>query len=176
MSLLNEYRSKLRTADEAVKVIKNGDWVDYGTNNSFPVALDTALAKRKDELHSVRIRGNLMRGPLAVVECDPEAEHFIYDTWHCSAYERRLCDRGRAFFSPMVFRNMDWYYRSFLTVDVAMITVAPMDEDGNFNLSGVVGVTRTIADVAKYLIVEVNPAMPRVSERRPNCRFPKWTP
>ncbi|MBQ3802137.1 MAG: butyryl-CoA:acetate CoA-transferase [Oscillospiraceae bacterium] len=163
MSLLNEYRSKLRTADEAVKVIKNGDWVDYGTNNSFPVALDAALAKRKDELHSVRIRGNLMRGPLAVVECDPEAEHFIYDTWHCSAYERRLCDRGRAFFSPMVFRNMDWYYRSFLTVDVAMITVAPMDEDGNFNLSGVVGVTRTIADVAKYLIVEVNPAMPRVS-------------
>ena len=134
MSLLNEYRSKLRTAEEAVKVIKNGDWVDYGTNNSFPVALDAALAKRKDELHGVRIRGNLMRGPLAVVECDPEAEHFIYDTGHCSAYERRLCDRGRAFFSPMVFRNMDWYYRSFLNVDVAMITVAPMDEDGNFLL------------------------------------------
>ena len=24
------YRQKLRTADEAVKVIKSGDWVDYG--------------------------------------------------------------------------------------------------------------------------------------------------
>ena len=163
MNLMNEYRAKLRTAEEAVKVIKNGDWVDYGTNNSFPVALDAALAKRRDELHGVRIQGNLMRGPLAVVECDPEAEHFLYNTWHCSAYERRLCDRGRAFFTPMVFRNLDWYYKSFLSVDVAMITVAPMDEDGNFNLSGVVGVTRSIADCAKHLIVEVNPAMPRIS-------------
>ena len=163
MNLMNEYRAKLRTAEEAVKVIKNGDWVDYGTNNSFPVALDAALAKRRDELHGVRIQGNLMRGPLAVVECDPEAEHFLYNTWHCSAYERRLCDHGRAFFTPMVFRNLDWYYKSFLSVDVAMITVAPMDEDGNFNLSGVVGVTRSIADCAKHLIVEVNPAMPRIS-------------
>ena len=162
MSIFDEYRAKLRTAEEAVKVIKNGDWVDYGTNNSFPVALDAALAARRDELRAVRIQGNLLRGPLAVVECDPEAEHFLYNTWHCSAYERRLCDRGRAFFTPMVFRNLDWYYKSFLKVDVAMITVAPMDDEGNFNLSGMVGVTRTIADCAKYLIVEVNPAMPRI--------------
>lgn len=163
MNYLNEYRKKLCTAEEAVKVIKNGDWVDYGTNNSYPVALDAALAKRKEELHGVRVQGNLMRGPIQVVECDPDMDHFIYNTWHCTAYERRLCDKGRAFFTPMVFRNLDWYYRSFLNVDVAMITVAPMDENGNFNLSGVVGVTRTIVDVAKYLIVEVNPEMPRVS-------------
>ena len=170
MSLLTEYRAKLRTAEEAVKVVKNGDWVDYGTNNSFPTALDAALAKRKDELHGVRVQGNLLRGPLAVVECDPEADHFIYNTWHCSAYERRLCDRGRAFFTPMVFRNLDWYYKSFLTVDVAMISVAPMDDEGNFNLSGVVGVSRTIADCAKHLIVEVNPAMPHICGEA--CKLP----
>lgn len=163
MNLLEQYRSKLRTADEAVRAVKSGDWVDYGTNNSYPAALDAALAKRREELHGVKVRGNLMQGPVNVVECDPETEHFIYNTWHCSAYERRLCDRGRAYFTPMVFRNMDWYYRSFLTVDVAMISAAPMDEDGNFNLSGTVGVTRTIADCARHLIVEVNPALPRVS-------------
>ena len=27
---LGMYQSKLTTADEAVKVIKSGDWVDYG--------------------------------------------------------------------------------------------------------------------------------------------------
>ncbi len=163
MSFLSEYRSKLRTAEEAVKAVRSGDWVDYGTNNSFPAALDEALARRRDELHGVRVRGNLLQGPLAVVECDPESEHFIYNTWHCSSYERRLCDRGRAFFTPMVFRNLDWYYRSFLTVDVAMLSVAPMDGEGCFNLSGAVGVSRTVADCAKRLIVEVNPALPRVS-------------
>lgn len=162
MNLLSEYRAKLRSAEEAVQIVKSGDWVDYGSNNAYPAALDAALAARRDELRAVKVRGNLLQGPLAVVECDPEGEHFIYNTWHCSAYERRLCDRGRAFFTPMVFRNMDWYYKSFLTVDVAMLSVAPMDEEGNFNLSGALGATRTIVDCAKHLIVEVNPAMPRI--------------
>ena len=70
----------------------------------------------------------------------------------------------------MVFRNLDWYYKSFLTVDVAMISVAPMDDEGNFNLSGVVGVSRTIADCAKHLIVEVNPAMPHICGEA--CKLP----
>ena len=163
MELLSEYRAKLKTAEEAVRIVKNGDWVDFGSNNAYPPALDAALAARRDELRAVRIRGNLLRGPIAVVECDPEGDHFIYNTWHCSAYERRLCDRGRAYFTPMVFRNMAWYYRHFLTTDVAMISVAPMDAEGNFNLSGALGVTSAIVECAKHLIVEVNPAMPRIS-------------
>ena len=69
MDLLSEYRAKLRTADEAVKIVKNGDWVDYGSNNSYPAALDAALARRRDELRAVKVRGNLLQGPLAVVEC-----------------------------------------------------------------------------------------------------------
>ena len=44
MDLLSQYRSKLKTAAEAVKIVKNGDWVDYGSNNSYPPALDAALA------------------------------------------------------------------------------------------------------------------------------------
>ena len=163
MELLSEYRAKLKTAAEAVRIVKDGDWVDFGSNNAYPPALDAALAARRDELRAVRIRGNLLRGPLAVVECDPEGDHFIYNTWHCSAYERRLCDRGRAYFTPMVFRNMAWYYRRFLTTDVAMISVAPMDAEGNFNLSGALGATSAIVECAKHLIVEVNPAMPRIS-------------
>lgn len=163
MDLYSAYRAKLCSAEEAVKVVRSGDWVDYGSNNAYPPALDAALAARRDELRGVKIRGNLLQGPVAVVECDPEGEHFIYNTWHCSAYERRLCDRGRAFFTPMVFRNMAWYYRSFLTTDVAMISVAPMDAEGNFNLSGALGVTSAIAECARHLIVEINPAMPRIS-------------
>ena len=162
MDLLSEYRAKLKTAAEAVRVVKDGDWVDYGSNNSFPIALDAALAARRDELRAVRIRGNFLRGPFAVVECDPEGEHFIYNTWHCSAYERQVLDRGRGYFIPMTFRNMDWYYRNFLTTDVAMITVAPMDGEGNFNLSGALGASCSVVENARHVIVEVNPAMPRI--------------
>lgn len=40
------YKQKLTTADEAVKVIKSGDWVDYGFCAIHPRVLDEALARR----------------------------------------------------------------------------------------------------------------------------------
>lgn len=162
MNLMQEYRSKLCTAEEAVRLVKSGDWVDYGSNNGYPSTLDAALARRRDELHHVKVRGNLLRGPLAVVECDPSMEHFVYNSWHCSGYERKLCDAGRAFFTPMLFRDLDRYYHQYLTVDVAMLSVAPMDENGYFNLSGALGAERGIADTAKKIIVEVNENLPRI--------------
>ncbi len=68
--------------------------MDYTSGLGFPPLLDAALAARRDELHDVKVRGNLCAGPVQIVECDPEQAHFLYHTWHCSAYERRLCDRG----------------------------------------------------------------------------------
>lgn len=44
------YRQKLTTADEAVKIIKSGDWVDYGFCAIHPRVLDEALARRAPEL------------------------------------------------------------------------------------------------------------------------------
>ena len=29
MSIYDEYRQKLKTPEEAVKVVKDGDWIDY---------------------------------------------------------------------------------------------------------------------------------------------------
>ena len=43
-----------------------------------------------------------------------------------------------------------------------MLSVAPMDENGCFNLSGALGAERGIADTAKKIIVEVNENLPRV--------------
>lgn len=162
MDYLNEYSSKLCSAEDAVKCVKDGDWVEYTTNLGFPVALDLALSKRRDELHRVKIRGDLIFGPIQVVECDPTQEHFVYNTWHCSAYERKLCDRGLAFFEPMVFRNLGWYYKNFLRSNVFMGTVSGMDSEGYFYFGSSLGVSKCIADNSDTVIVEVNRNMPRI--------------
>lgn len=162
MKLLESYNSKLRSPAEAVRCVKSGDWVDYTSNLGFPVKLDAALAERRDELHGVKLRGNLIFGPIQCVECDPEGEHFIYNSWHCSGYERRLCDRGRAYFEPMVFSNLEWYYRSFLTVDVCMCTVSDMDDEGYFYFGPSLGVSKCICDTAKTVIVEINRNIPKI--------------
>ena len=162
MNVRSEYKSKLVTPEEAVQVVKSGDWVDYLTIVSFPTLLDKALAKRRDELFDVKIRGNLIFGPIEAAECDPSREHFCYNTWHCSAYERKLSDRGLCNYIPMVFRDCTEYYRVFLTVNVAMMAVPPMDDHGYFNLSCATGVAKGILEKADIVILEINDKLPHI--------------
>lgn len=166
---MTEYRAKLRTPDEAVQVVKSGDWIDYTSSLGKPVLLDRALAKRRDELFDVKIRGNLIYGPIEAAECDESQEHFIYHTWHCSAYERKLCDRGLCYFIPMVFHNNAAYYQYFLNVNVVMVSVSPMDKHGYFNYSVNTGVAAPIVRNADIVIVEVNEHMPKVHGGYDEC-------
>lgn len=162
MSVFDEYRAKLKTPDEAVQIVKSGDWVDYSSNNGFPKTLDEALARRRDELKNVKIRGNLIYGPIRAAECDPTFEHFVYNTWFCSAYERHLVDKHLGFFIPMDFRNLGAYYENYLTVNVAMLSVTPMNDKGYFSRACCQGVPKSILKKADYVIVEVNDSLPWV--------------
>ena len=49
MDIHQMYKQKITSAENAVKVIKSGDWVDYGWAVTAPVALDVALSKRIEE-------------------------------------------------------------------------------------------------------------------------------
>lgn len=169
MNFAEEYKRKLRTPEEAVKLVKDGDWVDYSVGIGFPVLLDAALAKRKDELRDIKIRGSLAMQPIQAVEQDRERRTFTYNSWHCSGYERKLCDEGLCNYIPMIFRNMASYYRRYLTVNMAMISVAPMDSKGFFNFSMVNCTTRAILDAADLIILEVNEHMPHVYGGQEDC-------
>ena len=158
----SEYKRKLRTPDEAARVVKSGDWIDISMGGAFPSLMDKAIARRKDELRGVKIRGYLIFEPIEMVECDPTREHFIYNSWHMSGYERKLCDRGLCNFNPMVFRNLGAYYEHFLTVNVAMMCVTPMNEHGYFNFSVSNASARATLDKADVVILEVNENLPWV--------------
>lgn len=157
------YLQKLRTPEEAVKLVKDGDWVDYCQGCSFPQALDRALAARSGELNDVKIRGALSMLPVHTVENDP-CGSFTYNLWHCSGLDRRYIDQGRAFFSPMLFRHCGIYYaKGYAPVNVAMVTVSPMDHDGNFSFGLTNCVMREMLKSAEHIILEVNPTMPSVA-------------
>ncbi len=162
MDFRAEYSKKLATPDEAAALVKSGDWVEYGNGVTFASLCDAALARRRDELYDVKIRGQIMYGPIRAVECDPTGEHFCYNSWHASAYERSLMDRGAAYYSPMVFRNLAWYHREFLRVDVAFVCAAPMDRHGYFNLSVSTGTALDMIGRAGKIVLEINPRLPKV--------------
>ena len=161
MNVQELYRSKLRTPDEAVKLVKSGDWVDYSQTCAFPEALDAALSRRRDELTDVKIRCAISIKPVQVAECDPEHKAFTYHVWHCSGLDRKYVDRGMAYHIPMLFRDCGSYYtRGFAPVNVAMISVPPMDKHGNFSFSLSNCATRELLDAADTVILEVNEQMP----------------
>lgn len=154
------YQEKLTTPDEAVKVVKNGDWVDYGSIGMPVHALDEALARRKDELHDIKVRGSFNPGVPAVVEADPEGAVFTYSSFQLSPQERKLNDQGLCYYVPMLFHEQPAYFRKDLTVDVCFLPATPMDKSGNFYLGHPVGHSRGMLEKAKILILEVNDQMP----------------
>ena len=162
MDFSEEYRQKLVSADEAVKVIKSGDWVYYGWCTNTVDALDKALAKRTDELKDIKLRGGILLKPLAVFEREDAGEHFIWNSWHMGGYERKLINRGCAYYAPIRYSELPRYYRELdCPDDVAMFQVAPMDKHGYFNFGPSASHLGAMCETAKYIIVEVNENMPR---------------
>ena len=159
---LGMYQSKLTTADEAVKVIKSGDWVDYGFCNTHPHVLDEALARRAPELEDVKVRGGIALWKPAIFDIEEPAKHIIYNSHHTSGFERKHIDTGACFYEPMRYSELPRYYYDHINPpDVAMIQVGPMDKHGYFNFGVSASHMKAICDTAKILIVEVNQNMPR---------------
>ncbi|MBE5900943.1 MAG: butyryl-CoA:acetate CoA-transferase [Lachnospiraceae bacterium] len=162
MNYQEEYQKKLVTADEAVKCIKSGDWVDYGWGTATVVALDKALARRTDELTDVKLRGGIIFRKPAVFDREDAAEHFCWNSWHMSGIERKLISTGAAYYAPIRYSELPRYYRDHIVPDdVAMFVVSPMDEHGYFNFGPNASHFAAMCETAKKVIVEVNTNMPR---------------
>ena len=159
-----EYKEKFRTPEEAVKVVKSGDWVDYGYFNGMPKALDRALAKRRDELFDVHVRSGISLPPFPEVpQSDPEMKHFQWDSWHFSAFDAKLFDQGICSFSPLLYHEVPGYYRKHeVEIDVAMLRVCPMDRFGYFNFGINTSHLEALCGNAKTVILEENENMPYV--------------
>ena len=159
---LGMYQSKLTTAEEAVKVIKSGDWVDYGFCNPHPHVLDEALARRAPELEDVKVRGGIALWKPAIFDIEEPAKHIIYNSHHTGGFERKHIDTGACFYEPMRYSELPRYYYDHINPpDVALIQVGPMDKHGYFNFGVSASHMKAICDTAKILIVEVNQNMPR---------------
>ena len=170
MSYQDEYKQKLKTADEAVQVVKSGDWLDYGWSICTANALDKALAKRMEGLTDVNIRGGILTRRPAIFDVPNAADHFTWNSWHMSGIERKAIKEGFSYYIPLRYSELPGYYRNCIkTLDVAMFQVAPMDEHGYFNFGPGGSHLKAVCDCAKTVIVEVNKNMPVCLGGFENC-------
>lgn len=152
-----QYQAKFTTPDEAVKVVKDGDWVYYGEFVTITPVLDAALARRKDELHDIHIEGCTMRWNTAVYQADPGQQVFDINDRSLTAVSRKqgayhLVGTYDEFSKLVDVRR----------VNVAFVSACPMDEHGFFNTSTTCSYLPTVVEHADYIIIEENANIPHV--------------
>lgn len=166
MNYEKEYAKKLTTPEEAVKIVKSGDWVDYGWCANHPRVLDKALAERmikEPSLTDLKFRGGVALWTPEVAKIPNAKEQMCWNSWHASGYERKLTDNGIGYYAPLRFSELPRNYRDNIKhVDVTFIQVAPMDKHGYFNFGLSASDIAAVIEVSEKVVVEVNPLMPVV--------------
>ncbi len=160
-SWLNKYKSKVVSADEAVKVIKSGDNVVVQPGCAAPLELIRAMVKRKDELFDVNIYHILIVGDLPYTQPGME-KHFKHKAFFIGGNTRKAINEGRAEFIPIFLSEVTLLFKKgIISSDVALINVSPPDEHGFCSYGIDAGNIKTPAEKSKIIIAQINEEMPR---------------
>jgi acyl-CoA hydrolase len=162
MNWLDDYKAKLCSASDAVKMIKSGDRVYYGGNAAIPVSLVEALAERYTELNDVQLNHVLLLGqdPLSRPEM---VGHFRHNSLFVGPADRQAVNEGRADYMPIFLYMIPRLFRErHVPLDVAMVQVSPPDLHGFMSLGVETLAAKAACQSAKTVIVEVNDRMPRI--------------
>ena len=154
---------KFITAEEAVKVIKNGDHIHLSSVASAPQCLIKAMCDRgrAGELKDVRIHHLHTEGPAPYSESEFEGV-FQLDSFFVGGNVRKTTQAGYADYIPIFLSETQKLYRSgVLPCDVAMIQVSEPDAHGYVSLGTSVDATLAAVEKAGTVIAVVNKYVPR---------------
>jgi len=157
-----EYKRKLTTVEEAVKIVKSGDWVDFGFGAGMPEALMNAVAERKSELENVNVRDTLWLFPNDKFVSERGQKTFTVNSWFLTARTRKVVNEETGTTYPEYFSDIPGFYTRYLKNDVFMVSVSPMDDHGYFSFGTAVTYHRAAANKSKKIVLEVNENQPYV--------------
>lgn len=161
---LDEYKSKLITAEEAARQVESGSRISMPPGVGEPRGLCNAIAARArakeiegvnvdtvytfkgNDLYDPALEGNIILSPLFL--CTPQ---------------RWAITKGVGEFTPLYYGDCCRHYeRGYGVVDTFVAEVSPMDKHGYFTFGASVSNSITCAKYAKKVILEVNDKQPRV--------------
>ncbi len=162
----NQLRSKIMSADDAASLIKSGDTVGMSgfTGSGYPKALPQALAGQIEAAHDAgeQFKIGLWTGASTGPELDgalAKADAIQYRLpYNSDPIEREKINRGEVDYfdlhlshvAPMVWEGF------FGNLDVAVIEVTGVKEDGSLIPATSIGNNKTWIDCADKVILEVN--------------------
>jgi itaconate CoA-transferase len=165
-----EYKSKLMSPMNAVELIPSRGTLSMGMAVSEPPALLTALENRvkAGKIEELRVYYSHSITAAAFTILKYEYMNVIKPhPFFPTIVERRLFEQGQqdnrrvVFYMPGNFSAMSRTLGE-IGIDAFIMMVAPMDKGGFFSCGTNSDYTIPAARIAKKLVVEVNPRMPRV--------------
>lgn len=155
------YNSKISSAAEAIKAIKNDDYVVFSHAASVPCLVIEELLLQKEKFHNVNIYHMISLGKGEYTQ--PESDgHFRHITNFVGANSRKAVAENRADFFPCFFKDVPESLGDIFPVNVAVVQVSPMDENGFCSFGVSCDYTKPASEKASIVIAEVNECMPYI--------------
>jgi acyl-CoA hydrolase len=160
MSIHEMYLKMRSTPADAVRLVRNGDFIIVPTGVGEPPALLTALSEQRLDFRDVKVAQILAMRKYAYL--DPATtEHVRHVAFFFGGATRAGGQAGWVDFIPSYFSEIPAQItRGQIPADVVFSMASPMDAHGYFALS--LGADYTMAAIAKAraVVLEVNPNVP----------------
>lgn len=153
------YKSRVASAENAIKAIKDDDYVVFSETAGTPNLIARTLAAHRKEYHNVHIYHMLTLGdgPHLKPEC---YGHFHHITNFVGGNSRQALLDKRADFIPCYFKDVPSMLGVAFPVDVAVVSVSNPDMDGYCSFGVSCDYAKAAAEKAKTVIAEINEMTP----------------
>jgi acyl-CoA hydrolase len=156
-----KYKSKITTAEAAMKLVKSGAHIFIGTACAQPPHLVSALVEHSAHIYDAHIVHLLTMGAAPYVQ-EKFREKFKMNSFFIADNVRDALSKGIGDYTPMFLSEIPAEFESGrIPLDVALISVTPPDVNGLCSLGVSVDIVKSAAANAKYVIAQVNSRMPR---------------
>ncbi|TKC12386.1 acetyl-CoA hydrolase/transferase family protein [Pedobacter polaris] len=147
--------------DQALMKVKSGNRVFIHGGAATPVCLVEALQRRHHQLNNVELVSITTLGNVNFDK--PEyRKAFFFNSLFVSAATRNVVNSENGDYVPIFLSQIPLLFRrNILPIDIALIQVSPPDVHGYCSLGTSVDIARAAVDMAKHVIAQVNPLMPR---------------
>ena len=155
------YKERLTDAQSALLRIRRGARIFIGSACGEPQLLVKTLIDVKRNLADTEIIHFLDIGISSYTDKKYD-QYFRHNALFIGSSMRTAIKEGRADYTPIFLSEIPLLMeRGSMPIDVALITVSPPDNSGYVSLGISVDITKTAAEMARYVVAEVNLNMPR---------------
>lgn len=162
MDWKEEYQRKLCTAQEAVKIVEDGDVVHIGTASSVAKVLAEALYERRDELHDVTVSSGVVTSVLPIYTQEAGGPFSVL-TYFAGPAEREAMKRNNCHCTSLHLSQLEHWRNDMWKGGVAFLEVSPPDRFGYMSY-GAYGVSMhdAVRRSTSRVVVQVNRNAPYV--------------